>query len=186
MNFKKEMDSELKKGKFRRKKIKRVTSNYLSHICLTGRPDAQHAHFDALIANDFDCFLSFHRINASANAQTDYFNYYKLLAAQQLNGATSRHLDHFINTEFNQFDISLDPASFYRLYIQSLLTTTTKKSSRRRSKPTAIPEIKILTFEEADEKCLVDNRLRRLSFSDNESEKVLEIRLGALTWPNRN
>jgi len=177
MNLRKDTDTDLKKGKFKRKKIKRVAADYLSNICLTGLPtnDVKHVHYDRLIANDFDCFLSFHKINASAQSQTDYFNYYKM-NVQHLAGTTPRNFEYFINTEFNQFDISLDPDSFYRIYIETLLTR--KKSSSRksipRSKPIAIPEIKIqpsLTFDEASEKSLANNKLK-LSSSDNESEKV--------------
>ncbi len=179
MNLKKDTNLDLKSDKFRRKKTKRVTANFLSNICLTGlqTKEAQNTHFDSLIANDFDCFLSFHRINASPHSQTDYFNYYKLLIAQQLDGSTPRNLEHFIKSEFNQFEFSPEQNDFYRLYIESLMTR--KKSSKYpnipRSKPISIPNIKIQSSiipEDVNDKSTVDYR-QKMSFSDNETEKVI-------------
>lgn len=163
--------TKLKNAKLKKHKIRTLASDYLSSISLTGNCDteAKQVYFDRIISNEFDCFLSFNKINNLPNNQNDYFNYYKQKLSKE-NPSSSRTND-FLKSEFYERKCSIS-------YIEGILSNNSQQQDEKNEKLNQlnIPSIKILpslTFENSTELnpailCLK----QKTSMSDAESDYI--------------
>jgi len=148
--------SNSKKKRYKDLQFKTLAHDFLSNISLTseddrwlkGRLDAaentKKLYFDKIISNEFDCFLSFNKINTKQDNQTEYFNYYKQrVLTENPNG---NRFSKFLQNEFEQNTVT-------KFYVDQVLARTKEnendiqknKSSIKQPENVTIPSIKILS-----------------------------------------
>jgi hypothetical protein len=145
-----------KKKKYKDLQFKTLANNFLSNISLTvdddnlkNRLDAventKKLYFEKIISNEFDCFLSFNKINTKPDKQTEYFNYYKERVLSE--NSSGNRFSNFLHNEFNEKNVP-------KFYVDNVLAKTKESETEPQKRPTAvkltenvlIPSIKILNI----------------------------------------
>ncbi|CAF0947785.1 unnamed protein product [Brachionus calyciflorus] len=151
MKSSKRVDNKKSSCKFKALKQRTFATNYLANISLnvSNENQVKNNFYESLInKDDFNCFLSFNRIENTREKQNEFFNYYK----QKLSNDNNRcsKMNEFLIKEFNS------TIFVPHVYIESILLGKTNR----------IPEISIQPSLSMSREVIFN----KLTVSDVESE----------------
>ncbi len=158
-----------KKKKYKDLQFKTLANNFLSNISLTADDDklknrldavenTKKSYFEKIISNEFDCFLSFNKINTKPDKQTEYFNYYKERVLSENSSGNRNRFSHFLQNEFNEKNVP-------KFYVDHVLAKAKESQEEPQKRQTTIksaenvliPSIKILNIN-TNQKVVANDR----------------------------
>jgi hypothetical protein len=173
----------LSNKKLKIQQLRTVANSYLSNIALDGYIDdeVRNEYYEKVMANRFDCFLTFNKISTRADRQSEYFNYYKQRIVNEKRLLSSRaarqqsELEIFLASEFNRSESGVSSVVQADEYISKILESNrigaaaavAQQNSKSNMSATIIPAIKIVpsnTFtDETDLKQQTHQQLHQIT-----------------------